>query len=143
MSLKKFFLLLALFIFSSITFAVDGFEPAHKVVIQVSDADPAVHRLAISNAVNIQKFYGIDNVRVELVAYGPGLKLLMKDNENAKRVSSLMQQEISFSACGNTMKTIERKTGKKSVMIEGIKVVPAGLSRLIELQEQGYAYVRP
>ena len=145
MHLNRFstILFLSLFFISTMTNAADGFEAAHKVVIQVSSADPAVHRLAIGNAVNLQKHYGLDNIQIELVAYGPGLSMLIAGNPNAKRISSLMDQDISFSACGNTMKTIKRKTGKTPVMIKGVGVVTAGLSRLIELQEQGYAYVKP
>lgn len=114
-----------------------------KVVIQVSSDDPATQRLAINNAVNIQNGLGMDNVVVELVAYGPGLSLLTSKSTQADRVSSLAMQDIVFSACGNTMKAVEKKTGNKPQLIEGVKVVPAGVLRIMELQQQGYAYIRP
>lgn len=114
-----------------------------KVVIQVSSDDPATQRLAINNAVNIQNGLGMDNVVVEVVAYGPGLSLLTSKSTQADRVSSLAMQDIVFSACGNTMKAVEKKTGNKPQLIEGVKVVPAGVLRIMELQQQGYAYIRP
>ncbi len=123
--------------------AAPAFEPAHKVVIQVSSGDPKVQRLAINNAVNLQKAYGIDNVRIELVAYGPGLSILTPKGGEAQRVKSLAEQNIRFSACRNTMAHIERKTGKTPRLVEGVKVVRAGVARIIELQESGYSYVRP
>ena len=48
-----------------------------KVVIQVSTDDAKVQKIALNNAVNLQKLYGIDNVIVEIVAFGPGLSVLI------------------------------------------------------------------
>ncbi len=118
-------------------------EPAHKVVIQVSTDDAGTQKLALNNAVNVQKDFGIDNVKIEIVAYGPGLSLLTDKSKQAQRVESLATQNIRFSACANTMKGIKKKTGKEPKLIHGVQVVPAGVSRIIELQEQGYAYIRP
>ena len=118
-------------------------EPAHKVVIQVSTDDARTQKIALNNAVNLQKDYGMDNVKIEIVAYGPGLSLLTEKSSEAKRVESLATQNIRFSACANTMKGIEKRTGKEPKLIDGVEVVPAGVGRIMELQEQGYAYIRP
>lgn len=118
-------------------------EHEHKVVIQISSGDEATQTLALNNAVNVQTAYGPENVEVEVVAYGPGLSVLTNNNAAATRVKSLAIQGITFSACANTMKAIEKKTGSKPELTEGVKVVPAGVGRIIELQEQGYSYVRP
>ena len=114
-----------------------------KVVIQVSTDDAQTQTIALNNAVNVQKALGMDNVDVEIVAYGPGLGMLTKNSNNAQRVSSLAMQDITFSACGNTMAKMEKKTGKKPELADGVGVVPAGVLRIMELQQQGYAYVRP
>lgn len=123
--------------------AADMLEPAHKVVIQVSTDDARTQNLALNNAVNLQKDFGIDNVKIEIVAYGPGLSLLTDKSGQAQRVESLATQNIRFSACANTMKGIKKKTGSEPKLINGVEVVPAGASRIVELQEQGYAYLRP
>ncbi|MBI1424043.1 MAG: hypothetical protein GC149_11295 [Gammaproteobacteria bacterium] len=123
--------------------AAEGFEPAHKVVIQVDSADVKEQQLALNNAANLLKHYGPDNIKIELVAYGPGLKLLTDKSESKERIRSLSQQDIQFSACANTMQGIKRRTGKEPVLTEGVKIVPAGVARIIELQEQGYSYIRP
>ena len=115
----------------------------HKIVFQVSSGDEATQHLVLNNAVNIQKHYGPENVDVVVVAYGPGLSILTKKSKEAVRVKSLAIQGITFDACNNTMKAIEKKTGKKPVLTEGVKIVPAGVARIVELQEKGYAYVRP
>ncbi len=115
----------------------------HKLVIQVSSADQKAMAIALNNAANVQKEYGMDNVDVEIVAYGPGLAMLTAGHKLNKRVSSLAQQNITFSACNNTMKKIAKKKGKKPKLTEGVQVVSAGVSRIIELQEAGYSYIRP
>lgn len=123
--------------------ASDELGPKHKLVIQVSSADPLTQKIAVNNAANIQKVYGIDNIAVEIVVYGPGLSMLTPKSEQAKRVESLAVQGITFSACGNTIKKITKKKGNAPKLVAGVTVVPAGVQRIIELQEQGYAYIRP
>lgn len=115
----------------------------NKIVIQVSTDDPRTQTIALNNAVNLQKDYGMDNVVIEIVAYGPGFGLLTQGNKQASRVKSLAMQNIHFSACGNTMAKISEKTGKEPKLTEGVQVVKAGVSRIMELQQDGYAYVRP
>jgi intracellular sulfur oxidation DsrE/DsrF family protein len=115
----------------------------NKIVIQVSTDDPRTQKIALNNAVNMQKMYGIDNIDIEIVAYGPGLGLLTKKSGQAKRVTSLAMQDITFSACGNTMKKVEKNTGNMPKLLEGVGQVTAGVARIMELQQQGYAYIRP
>ena len=116
----------------------------HKLVIQVSTDDARTQKIALNNAVNLQKSYGMDNVDIEIVAYGPGLGLLTKKSKQAGRVKSLALQNITFSACGNTIKKVTKKNkGKAPALVAGVGVVPAGVVRILELQEQGYAYLRP
>ena len=99
----------------------------HKIVIQVSTDDKRIQTIALNNAVNVQKALGQDNVQVEIVAYGPGLSMLAEGSSQAKRIPSLAMQDITFSACGNTMKKIAKKKGKMPVLLEGVSVVPAGV----------------
>lgn len=97
----------------------------------------------MSNAINVQKELGQDNVIIEIVAYGPGLSMLTAGSPASIRVPNLAMQDIIFSACGNTMDSIEKKSGKKVQLVEGVSVVQAGVVRIMQLQEQGYAYLRP
>jgi hypothetical protein len=124
------------------SFAQAG-EVKNKLIIQVSTDDPRTQKIALNNAVNLQKYYGIDNIIIEVVAYGPGLGLLTKKSGQASRVESLAQQDIQFSACASTMKKVAKKTGKMPVLLEGVNQVPGGVIRILELQQQGYAYIRP
>jgi len=137
-------LTIALFTLLVLSGIAQADEKVHKVVIQVSTDDPRTQKIALNNAVNLQKALGSGNVVVEIVAYGPGLSLLTAKSPQANRVKNLaMYDEFTFSACNNTMKKIAKKKGKKPQLVEGVRVVPAGVLRIVELQEQGYAYVRP
>ena len=145
MNMVKKLVLLAMASMMLIGSAMADMGAKHKVVIQVSTADPLTQKIALNNAVNVQKHYGMDNVAVEVVAYGPGLGILTKSkkNKNAKRVASLALSNITFSACGNTIRKITRKKGKAPKLVNGVRVVPAGVIRIMELQGKGYAYIRP
>jgi uncharacterized protein len=123
--------------------AADHDLAEHKVVIHVSSADVKEQQLALNNAVNLQKHYGPDNIKIEVVAYGPGLGMLTDKSDSKDRIHSLAQQDIRFSACANTMHAIKKKTGKEPTLTAGVQIVPAGVARIIELQEQGYSYIRP
>jgi len=132
-----------MFIMFSVNVAMASSDTKNKIVIQVSTDDTKTQTIALNNAVNLQKDYGMDNIVIEIVAYGPGLGLLTQENKQASRVKSLAMQNIKFSACGNTMAKITEKTGKEPKLTEGVQVVKAGVSRIMELQQNGYAYVRP
>ncbi len=115
----------------------------HKVVIQVSTSDPKTQQIALNNAVNLQRIYGLDDIRIEIVAYGPGLSLMTSKSHQAKRVKSLAQSNIIFSACGNTMKKVAKRLGHMPKLIKGVRVVKSGVNRIMILQEKGYSYIRP
>ena len=114
-----------------------------KLVIQISENDPSKLHLALSNVYNLQKFYGIDNIEIEVVAYGPGISLLYPDGKEAIRVRSLMAQDVIFTGCQNTLDTIKANTGKEQKLIEDVEIVRAGIARIIDLQDQGYRYLHP
>ena len=135
-------LLTASFFFGIVnTASADGAK--HKLVIQVSTDDPRTQKIAMNNAVNLQKLYGLDNVDIEIVAYGPGLGLMTKKSQYASRVKSLAMQDIKFTAGMNTMNKIKAKKGHLPALTEGVTTTKAGVSRIMELQEQGYSYIRP
>ncbi|MHA6263267.1 DsrE family protein [Arenibacterium sp. CAU 1754] len=120
----------------------------HHVAIHVDENDPKVMNMALNNAANVDAYYKSqgDSVVIEVVAYGPGLNMYIPGKSPvADRISamSLELDNLSFSACGNTHRKMSEKAGKDVPLMDEAKVVPSGVVRLIELQEDGYAYVRP
>lgn len=123
--------------------AANDFDSEHRLIIQINTDDPRTQDIALNNIVNLQKHYGIDNIEIEVVAYGPGLHMVTTKSPVIQRITSLMQSDVVFTACGNTINTIHETTGKKPDLIDGVGNVKTGVARIIELQEQGWSYVRP
>jgi intracellular sulfur oxidation DsrE/DsrF family protein len=136
--------LFALLIGTSSAGGSEGFAAETKVVIQASSGDAATQSLVLNNAANLQEALGgMDKVQIEVVAYGPGLALLTAESPLADRVKSMAVQNVRFSACENTMAAIERRTGKRPELASGVVTVASGIARIVELDRQGYTYVRP
>ena len=119
-----------------------------KVAIQVNERDKQTMDLALNNAKNIVDYYKASGepVLVEIVAYGPGLHMLRADTSPVKdRIApmALENPSITFHACGNTQVNQGKAEGKPIVLLSEAKVTPSGVVRLMELQKQGYAYIRP
>lgn len=120
-----------------------GDDAPHKLVIQMNKDDKKLQSEIITNAVNTQKYFGPDDVQVEIVVYGPGIYFLTTDSIFKPRIESLMMSGVVFTACAETLKTIERDTGKKLQLIPGVKTVSNGVPYIMELQEKGYSYLSP
>ena len=112
----------------------------YKVVLQVSDADPAKWNLALNNANNIQHDLGKGNVAIEIVAYGPGIGMLKGDSKVAARLAQALDNNIVLDACENTM---HNQKLDKADMYNGIAYVPAGVVHIMKRQREGWQYIRP
>jgi uncharacterized protein len=127
-------------------------DKPHRVVIQVDQNDPAVMNLALNNAKNVMQFYRDkgEDVDVEIVAYGPGLNMLRADTSPVKeRIAQIANADASFpdkivfSACNNTLQGMEKHEGHAITIIPQATIVPSGVVRVMQLEEQGWSYVRP
>ena len=75
-----------------------------------------------------------------------GLHMLRADTSPVKeRIApmSLENPNLAFIACGNTQANQAKAEGKPVALISEATVMPSGVVRLMELQKQGYAYIRP
>jgi len=112
-----------------------------QIVFSVTEDSPHALDHILSVASNVLKYYGPENVQMKIVAYSRGIKLLDKSNQStAKRVDALMQVEVEFVACGNTMVTYKIK---ESELVEGSVVVTAGVVELLERVKDGWIYIKP
>jgi intracellular sulfur oxidation DsrE/DsrF family protein len=60
-----------------------------------------------------------------------------------KSMSESMPGRLTFSACGNTRENMTKVEAKEVPLVSQAKVTEAGVVRLMELQERGWAYLRP
>jgi intracellular sulfur oxidation DsrE/DsrF family protein len=133
--------------FSS-SFAADA--KVHRVAIQVDQNDPAVMNLALNNATNIMDVFKEKGevVEIELVAYGPGLNMFRDDTspvkDRLKQIAALsFPSRIKFSACNITKQGMEKREGHPITIVPEASLVPSGAIRLMELQEEGWSYLKP
>lgn len=143
-------MMLALLVWTTMPLAVAQQVPLqdkpfaeHKIVLQLSDSDPKKQALVLSVANNLLKAYDPDKIAVEVVAFGPGIDLLLSGSERRKQVESLIAQGVRFDICLNTVDTIERETGKRPQFIPAATPVQVGVGQILFLAENGYTVVRP
>jgi intracellular sulfur oxidation DsrE/DsrF family protein len=120
----------------------------HRVVIQISQNDPAVMTTALNNAENLVKYFAQkgEKVEIEFVAYGPGLAMVRSDTSPVKdrlRALNGAMKNITFSGCNNTLSNQSKAENKSLSLVPEARLVPTGIGRIVELSEQGWTYVRP
>ena len=125
-------------------------KKTHHVAFQIDQNNPALMNLVLNNVQNMMEYYQGkgEDVQIEVVAYGPGLMMLREDKSPVKdRLKRLKEgafpSSLTYSACHNTMMGMEKKEGHPIKIVSEARVVPGGVVRLTELQEQGWAYIRP
>ena len=133
-----------------LTMGSAGADPAkHRAVLQITENDPEVMNRVLNNAKNVLKFYGEkhEDAEVEIVAYGPGLHMLRDDTspvkQQIKEIVDANGSKVAFAACNNTKQGMEKREGHPITIIPQATLVPAGVVRVMELEEQGYSYVKP
>ena len=123
-------------------------KKVHRLILQVNTNDPAMMNLALNNATNVSQYYKDlgAKVTIEIVTFGPGLHMLRDDTSPVKaRIKAISEStpSISFAACGNTRENMSKVESKEIPLIAEAKVVKSGVVRVMELQEQGWSYVKP
>lgn len=135
--------LVAVAVAAGLGFATGSSVAADKkegIIIQVSEKDPAKWNLALNVAENIQAERGKDKVDVEIVAFGPGLGMLLLDTQVGPRLKKAKKEGVMLTACGNTMRKT-KKTDKD--LYDGVVVKKAGVIAIMDRQNQGWHYVVP
>lgn len=114
----------------------------HRVVLHLNSGDEKIQRGALNNIKNLYQGFSPQSLRVELVVHGAGLPLLIKkDTPFAAELTELRHAYgVNYTACSNTMKTM--KVTREDLVDEVGDTVPA-MVRLLERQEQGWAYIKP
>jgi len=138
--MRRTFLIALLAAVPFLASAQDAPKPSTRVVVQVSEGDPARWNLVLNNVKNLQDDLGAKNVAIEIVAYGPGIGMLKFDAPTNSRVSEVLKSGVAVQACENTMRN--QKLAQAD-MHPGISYVPAGVVQIVKRQQEGWAYLRP
>lgn len=118
----------------------------HKIVYHLNDPGVDKAKAVLGNIRNhIKGVGGWENIEaLELVVHGAALKTFLKkemDPEVKRALETLQTEGMAFGACGNTIRGLKITLAD---VAEGAKELSqGGVVRVMELQEQGYAYVKP
>jgi intracellular sulfur oxidation DsrE/DsrF family protein len=113
------------------------------VVYHVADEEKVA--FALNNIQNhIDGVGGADKINIVLVSHGPAVKRFV-DIDAVDRVRSaiakLQDQGVRFEACGNTLTALGVEPDE---LLPGFVIAETGgVTRIAELQSQGYVYIRP
>ncbi|MBE9564402.1 MAG: hypothetical protein IMF17_04080 [Proteobacteria bacterium] len=146
--MKKIISVLLLLIAVSLSYQVQAGEDdkpfaEERIVLQISDNNPFKQTLVLNVATNLIKNYGQDKVDIEIVAFGPGLRLMFKENVNSGRIQGLSTSGVKFAACKNTIAGMSKKLGHAPELNSNAVPVSAGVVRIIDLQNQGFKLIKP
>lgn len=116
-------------------------EGTQRIVFHVNEAGESYWESILGNIENLRQELGPANTEVEVVAHGEGLGLVMTTNSAlAGRMKALAEQGVVFDACQNTMR---KKDVSKAQLLPFATTVDSGVARVVRLQAQGWAYVKP
>jgi len=115
-------------------------DKPQRLLIQISDYNPKVWGLALSNARNVRHDLGPDKVEIEIVVYGPAIRMLEMDSDWHDRVTQVIDEGIRVIACENTMKSMKLT---RNDMLGGVEFVKTGLAHVMKRELEGWAYARP
>jgi intracellular sulfur oxidation DsrE/DsrF family protein len=118
------------------------FENPRKIIMRIyeNDIHKVNHTVAAVN--NIFKEYPVDSLKIAVLFYGPGMRVIKKDFDPAtlKRIRSLFAYDVEIVGCLNTMETMG---WKKNDFINGVDYVQAGVAEAIERKAGGWIDATP
>lgn len=77
---------------------------------------------------------------VVVVAQSRGIEAITTGGETARRVQALIDAGVTFKGCANALDAMGLD---ESDLVDGIEIVSVGALEVVELQQEGYAYLRP
>ena len=119
-----------------------SFDEPRRIIMKLNMSDIKEANHLIGTIYNLLKDYPSDTLKVTVIAYGPGMRVLKKDYDKhtLSRIKSLMEYEVDFIGCKNTMDTM--KWTKKD-FIDNISYVQAGIAEVREKQVGGWTDATP
>lgn len=119
-----------------------SFDNPRKWVIKLRSANIETVNHMLGSVYNVLKVYPAETINISVVAYAQGMRVLRKDYDPAvlDRIQSLMEYDVEFVGCINTMDTMN---WKKDEFLDDISYVQAGIAEVIERIAGGWINVTP
>ena len=114
----------------------------YKAVFHVDQKDEQVFNLALNNVINLLMAIPGQEHDLIVLLNGPAVSLVAREAAVSflERIQGLSAQGVRFQVCENALKRFE--VSRDSLIVQS-QVIPAGIVGLIDLQNQGFAYIKP
>ena len=96
--------------------------------------------IVLSNITNYLKALADEQFTAVLLVNGPAITLMVKDADNCAKLTALRDQGLDVRVCNNALTHFGIAPDD---LCPCCRIVPAGVVELVDLQRQGFAYVKP
>lgn len=110
-----------------------------KVLLEVNQNNHAEWAITINNLRTMEKVVGMNTAHAEVIAWGPGLKFLLKNSPYAQDIQSLSMYGVKFAACHQTMKAMHIT---KAQLASGVTVVPGAIAEIVKRHNAGWTEIK-
>ncbi len=114
----------------------------YKAIFHVDQNEEQVMNLALNNVVNLLKAIPGQEHDLVVIFNGPGVSLVAWDDVAAhlERIKALVGEGVRFQVCRNALVRYEIAEDQ---VVEECEIIPAGIVALIDLQNDGFSYIKP
>ena len=128
----------ALLVISALTGSPLYAQTTDKVVLHISN--PLKMTMLVNNIKNLRKSLDKDAV-IAVVVNGPAVARFSSSFSSRKQLDEILRQDAEVNICSFALKN---KNISKKQLFEGVYYLEdGGVSKLVKLQQQGYAYIKP
>ncbi len=114
----------------------------YKAVIHIDLEDELIFNLGLSNITNTLEALEGKELELILLVTGPGVALLAGDQMYIfmEKLRQIKAAGVRIQICDRALKLFDIP---EEELFEGCEIIPAGVVGLIELQADGFAYIKP
>lgn len=142
--MKRIQLALLALLFSPLLLATETYQQ-QKVIYHVNYDEPQRISDTFTNVSNHIEAVGEGRIDIKVMMHGKAIEYLMaaaEDEAKQIQLDALRLSGVQFMVCGNTLNGYNI-TIDDLYEVEPEDRVQAGLPAIVDLQQQGYIYVRP
>ncbi|HUW99030.1 MAG TPA: hypothetical protein VMV40_09365 [Acidiferrobacter sp.] len=122
------------------SFATCAWASQTGIIFQISTGSPATWKVAVHNARHLTERRPRQPVRIEIVAFGPGLGMILKNSPVARDLIALHKSGVLVEASQGSL--LRHGFALKDVL-PLVHYIPSGIAEIVRRERQGWAYIRP
>ncbi len=104
------------------------------------DQDAVKLEMALTNITNYFEGLAHEQFTAVLLVNGPAIKLMGREDSRARQLADLAARGLSVRVCRNALRHFDLTPEWLNPVCH---IVPAGIIELVDLQRQGFAYIKP